>query len=189
MSAETGVARDQLTVEIVREFFAYDPLTGALTWRFRARSHFSGDREHKTWNTRFAGKPAGSIDGHGYRYVRVHGSPFKVHRLAWVHQFGVWPAGDVDHINGDVSDNRLPNLRDVSHARNCRNQTLRCTNTSGFTGVSWNSGMRKWQAYVKKDGRKYHLGYFERIEDAHSAYAKRARELGFTERHIFGEAA
>lgn len=189
MTNAHGVARDQLTVEMVREFFDYDPSTGELHWLQRNRLLFSTERHFRTWNSRFAGKVAGSVDNYGYHYVRVYGVRYKKHRVVWAYETGEWPVGEVDHVNGDVADNRFCNLRDVSHAKNCRNQSLRCTNSSGFTGVSWNTAMRKWQSYVKQDGKKSHLGYFDRIEDAHSAYAKRARELGFTERHIFGEAA
>lgn len=50
--------------------------------------------------------------------------------------FGKIPNGcQIDHINGDRSDNRPDNLRIVTHAENGRNQCLRKTNTTGKMGV------------------------------------------------------
>ena len=83
---------------------------------------------------------------------------------------------EVDHINGDGLDNRLKNLRAVSHAENLTNQRKKVNNRSGFKGVSPRPN-GTWQAKIVKDGMRRHLGTFARAEDAHMAYAAASAEL------------
>lgn len=49
---------------------------------------------------------------------------------------------------------------------------LRATNTSGYEGVSWVRHSKKWQARIRKEGKRISLGFFENIEDAKEAYNK-----------------
>lgn len=71
-----------------------------------------------------------------------------------------------DHINGDRLDNRRENLRVVSREQNSMNKGVYSNNTSGHKGVSFNTGTKKWQAYICKDGINKYLGGFDNIEDA-----------------------
>ncbi|MFX4377260.1 HNH endonuclease, partial [Acinetobacter baumannii] len=41
--------------------------------------------------------------------------------MAWLYVHGVHPTGQIDHIDGDPLNNRISNLRDVSHAVNQQN--------------------------------------------------------------------
>jgi hypothetical protein len=50
-------------------------------------------------------------------------------------------------------------------------------NTSGYRGVHWNKGHKKWVARIKINGKKKHLGEFNSIDDAHAAYLQAKREL------------
>lgn len=86
-----------------------------------------------------------------------------------------WPL--VDHINGDGLDNRRANLREATNAQNMRNKGLYRNNSSGFKGVSWQKECRKWQAGIRLDGTRRHLGLFLVAEDAAAAYDEAAREL------------
>ncbi len=84
----------------------------------------------------------------------------------------------VDHINHKPEDNRLCNLRVVSRSENNVNKVIRSNNSSGFTGVSWNRQVNKWNAYIKYKGQKNNLGYYERKEAAIAA-RKAAEEKYF----------
>lgn len=96
---------------------------------------------------------------------------------------GEWPKADIDHINGDITDNRLCNLRAVSHEANTQNQKLRRTNTSGVMGVSFHKPYRKWVAAVKCNGKVNFLGCFHRKEDAIAAREAGLIRFGFHPNH------
>lgn len=150
------------SIELLRETFRYDPETGHLIWLPRGRN--------------LTGLVAGGVDpGHGYIRVRIGGKLYLAHRVALAITNGAWPEGQVDHINGVRSDNRLVNLRAVTRAVNLRNKAKYRSNTSGVTGVFWHKQHRKWCASICKDGKPRTLGVFVRIEDAIAA--RRAAEV------------
>lgn len=84
---------------------------------------------------------------------------------------------DVDHKNGNGLDNRKCNLRVCSRSSNNANAKISRRNRSGFKGVCWDSSRNKWGAQIGFNGKKYHLGRFDKIENAVSAYNKKAKEL------------
>ena len=86
----------------------------------------------------------------------------KGHQYAWycVHKEIV---KQLDHINGDRSDNRIENLRAVTHQENHFNRT----NAKGYT---WNKRANKYVSQIQVDGVKKYLGYYINEEDARQAY-------------------
>lgn len=88
----------------------------------------------------------------------------------------------VDHINRDIFDNRLHNLRVCTRQENTMNCGLSTNNQSGVTGVSFNKDKNKWRAYINKDSKQINLGTYEKFEDA-----VKARLIG--EQTEFGEFA
>lgn len=163
-------------LNIVRDRLSYDAETGTLTWRSRAGTH-------ARWNTRYAGRPAGTVTDRGYIAISIDGRFYKAHRLAWYAHHGTLPAGFVDHVNGDKTDNRLANLRDVPHQTNMRNQRLRSDNTTGVPGVYRRSD-GGWYAQGRTlDGRNKHIGNFASFEDAASARSEFQRRHGYHENH------
>ena len=87
------------------------------------------------------------------------------------------PAVHVDHINGDVADNRRENLRACTRSQNLCNQRLRSTNTSGCVGVWLVKKTGHWCAQIQVDRKMHTLGHFARFEDA--VTARREAELRF----------
>lgn len=73
---------------------------------------------------------------------------------------------ETDHINHNRLDNRRKNLRSVTTQQNQRNASLAKNNKSGFIGVHFYKRVNKWIAYIWKDYKKIHLGYFTNLEDA-----------------------
>ncbi len=96
-----------------------------------------------------------------------------MHRLIADTQDGM----DTDHSDGNGLNNRRDNLREATHAQNMHNMSKMPTNTSGAKGVSWDKARMKWQAKFKVNGKMYHCGRFDTIDDASEAYAKACLEL------------
>jgi hypothetical protein len=87
---------------------------------------------------------------------------------------GVDPVGDIDHINGNRTDNRALNLRTCTRSQNLANSSVRRDNKIGMKGVA-RSGKR-FVAHIGINGRKRHLGIFDTKEAAHQAYLSAASE-------------
>jgi hypothetical protein len=81
----------------------------------------------------------------------------------------------VDHINGDVLDNRKRNLRICLNRQNVRNSKLASTNKSGYKGVSWYKPTGKWRASIEHY-KSFNLGYYDNIIDAALAYDAAAKK-------------
>lgn len=182
----------EITAEIVRELLAYDAETGVFRWLQRDVKWFSPSRmrtaesECVRWNKSFSGSVAGSINGRGYFQIGLFGRRYYVHRIAWLYVTGSWPEADIDHLNGNKTDNRFSNLRSVCDLQNCKNRGLRSDNKSGFTGVYPSSTPGKWKAQIRTCGKVKHLGTFLTPQDAHAAYVLAAEGNGYTDRHIYG---
>lgn len=109
------------------------------------------------------GQVAGTINKQGYRQIRVDGRIYLAHRLAWLHFYGEWPKAEIDHVNGDRTDNRMVNLRLATSSQNKANAAIRRDNTSGVKGVSYRKDTGKWTAYIN---RKIKLGCYSTLEEA-----------------------
>lgn len=177
----------ELTQDILRELLHYDPETGVFTWRERPEKYFDSGTVHRRWNTRYAGKVAGSkfirkTTGYVYWRIGIFNKDRIGHRLAWIYMLGDVPE-EVDHKNGNALDNRWANLRDGSDSINRHNLSLGRNNTSGYSGVHWQENMGAWMGRVQSHGVVYPLGYFSDKEEAAEAVAKKRKELGFSTRH------
>src|SRR5687768_11990186 len=124
------------TRERVLEVLDYNPATGDLQWgRCRPPRHRRGD-------------PAGRRDRYGYLNVSIDGRAYKAHRVVWLLEHGTWPAEQLDHINGQRSDNRIANLREAGYQENGQNRALQRNSTSGYPGVSWCPERGRWRAQI-----------------------------------------
>lgn len=119
----------------------------------------------------------GSKNSVGYLLISVDSKTFVAQRLAWIISNGTIQSGlQIDHINRDRSDNRLCNLRLVTHMENAHNQKLRTTNKYGYTGLFLHPQSKKWQASIVVNYKRIHLGCFDTLEEASAAYAT-AKEI------------
>jgi len=159
-----------ITQEELKELLHYNPKTGIFTWKIS-----------KTGITRLS--VAGTINGRGYRQIKVNGTTYLSHRLAWVYMYGSFPLFDIDHINGDPLDNTASNLRDVQKVDNSRNQKRHKQNTSGCTGVSFCCRRMKWRAYIGENNSTITLGRFNDWFEAVCARKSAEHKLGFHENH------
>jgi len=78
----------------------------------------------------------------------------------------------VDHINGNKLDNRKINLRICNHSQNKCNQGKLPNNTCGIKGIYKVRNSNRWRAVIRKNYKRYHLGYYGCREEAQLAYNK-----------------
>lgn len=153
----------QLNLEKVKEHLAYEPETGHFAWKLSTHGRHPGK--------------CGSINKKSnYQIIRVLGVTVSAHRLAWFYEYGVWPKGQIDHVNGVRTDNRICNLRDVSRAVNQQNQRkAHIKNKCGLLGAHC-GGNGKFTSRINVGGRRIYLGYFDTAEQANAAYIKAKRK-------------
>lgn len=163
--------KDKLTKYEVRRLFHYNKVTGDFIW-LRPSGY-----------TNRVGSVANAKTKRGYVQVKIGREVHWVHRLIFLYMTGEYPKGVVDHVNGDASDNRWENLRDVTHQKNCKNQVVAKNNKSGVPGVSFHKSTQKWRAQIKVNGETIYLGLYETKDDAITARQEANKKYGFHDNH------
>jgi hypothetical protein len=128
---------------------------------------------------RNVGKVAGTFDrSKGYfrlttdRNNNIH---HYVHRLIFIYHNGNLTEGfQIDHIDGDRTNNRIENLREATGSQNMQNAKIPSNNKSGVKGVSWHKIYKKWQVYIMIKGKRLFFGRYDTLEEA-TAVAEKAR--------------
>ena len=125
----------------LRERYTYDAETGAIR-------HKGRDRAVK-----------GVVHVCGYRRINIRvGKNYTrilMHRAAWALYYGRWPS-EIDHLNGIKTDNRIENLREVSHGENDQNRVWKWkpNATTGLPGVFYNKSRND---YIAKYGKNLYF--------------------------------
>jgi len=163
-----------LTVEQLKKYVTYNAETGLFTARIK-----SGKRK--------AGSVLGTVGAGGYIFITILGKHRRAHRMAWLYVYGVMPEQSIDHVNHIPSDNRIENLRDVSHKSNLTNCRSGKNNTSGMTGVQFNKENNNWRARITINGTGINLGSFTDFNKAVVARKEAERLYGFHENHGEGD--
>lgn len=155
------MSRKPLPLQGIENFLAYDPITGEI---FRLGS---------PKNT-----VAGCLDKpNSYKRIKLNGKLYAAHRIAWYLHTQQDPGTyDIDHVNGDRSDNRACNLRLATRSQNMINTKKRQAGVSAYKGVSWDSQRSKWRAEIRINGKNKRIGRFDTELEAHLAYCKAAAE-------------
>jgi hypothetical protein len=159
-----------ITQATLHKIVSYNKLTGVFTWALN-----KGSRG-------VIGCVAGYLDNSGYIQIQIDGVKFRAHRLAWIYCYGESPE-EIDHINGERSDNRMVNLRSVSRSANMKNKSIYKNNISGFVGVNYNKNQKKWISRIKVDGKDIHIGSYKDKQDAVKARLKANDKYGFHDNH------
>ena len=116
--------------------------------------------------------------GHKQGYVRfcIDGRLVMFHRLVYAVIKGPIKY-NIDHIDGDISNNHPDNLRDCGQGLNTANSKVRSDNTTGYIGVIWHKASNKWQAQTMFNGKRVHIGLFSSKDEAALAYNYKLTEL------------
>lgn len=146
----------KLTLDRARELLDYNPLTGIFRWRVQQ-------------GLARIGEIVGTVQ-HGYRKTTIDREQIKIHRVAWFMTHGIWPKGQIDHIDGDKLNNRISNLRDVSASVNMQNRYLISKRNSHLPMGVGPTENGRFSANIR-------IGVFDTIEEASAAFMKAKRLL------------
>lgn len=155
------------TIEQINEWVFYNKETGVFTWKKSRGKRFD------------AGDVAGRLSHQGYLQLTIPlCERVANHRIAWFIENGAWHKGDIDHINGIGTDNRISNLRAASRSQNNQNRRKKSPNKStGFIGVSKRSDYDGYDARIAVNGKQKCLGTYRTAEEAHKAYLMAKEKL------------
>lgn len=158
-----------LSVELLRKYFSYDPLTGLIT---KIKLISAKDRI-----------PVGSIVGgspdNGYYRTKIFGNRIFIHQLAYALHTGAWAPALIDHKDRNPLNNRFENLRPASHRENQQNKRLSTLTKTGYRGVilKKDGRNRPYAASIREDGRRRFLGHFATAAEASAVYEAAAQAL------------
>jgi hypothetical protein len=157
------MAKPILSQECLKKLFDYRD--GHLYWKNSTRNG---------WN----GKKAGTLTKKGYWNININNNQYKAHRLIFMLHHGYLPKL-LDHADGNKLNNKIENLRAISHRQNLYNRGANKNSKSGVKNVSWCKKDKKW--VVQINGK--HIGQYIDLELAmlvaqeardkyHGAFAK-----------------
>jgi hypothetical protein len=177
--------------EELDQVLKYDFETGEFRWRPRPLAMFkpgnsakrprSAEHSCNQWNSHFAGRPAASLKADGYYYINLNYHSMLAHRVAYKIMTGSDPV-EIDHIDGNRSNNKWTNLKNGTRSDNLRNVRIKRNNTSGYHGVRFDKGQQKWIAMIQ-------IGSFNSKEEAIAARKHAECMLGFHPNHGRPESA
>jgi len=163
--------------------FEYLPQTGQLVFKQLPIKYFASSRAMSIYNAKYPGTFAGSQKSEGYWKVEIQRVKFPLHRLIWKWVTGQEPGFQIDHEDGDVSNNRFENFREMQEQQiNMQNRKLFSNNQSGHVGVRQrNSG--SWSATGTYNKKRTWIGTYPTFEEAVAARQDWAKGKTFSERH------
>jgi hypothetical protein len=144
------------TQEELKELLDYNPEIGVFIWKVSNSNRIS------------KGSVAGCSNSLGYITISVKGKQYYAHRLAWLYVYGEWPKGQIDHINGNRSDNRIENLRNITQRENCQNWGIH--REGKLVGSYFNKDSQMWYSQIRIEGVRYNVGSFKTLEEANVKY-------------------
>ena len=109
-----------------------------------------------------------------YLCTKIHYKTYFVHKIIFLMHYGYIPQ-IVDHIDGNINNNKIENLRAVNLSQNQHNRKQSKNNTSGFKNVSWCKRTQKWQVVLSCNNKQMAFGRYDDIELA-DLVAQEARE-------------
>ena len=176
-------------LEFLNEILELDPsLPSGLRWKLKSREHYKNESYYSKFLKYYYGKMAGFKDNKSGYYsvsIKYEGITkiFRAHRVIYslYHQTEIPNQLVIDHIDRDVSNNKIENLRLTDQANNSINRGISTINKSGVTGVSFERKKEKWRSGIEIRGKNYDLGSFANFDDAVKArkYAEKLRDENY----------
>jgi Demerecviridae HNH endonuclease len=125
-----------LSAGLVHRLLDYDLRTGVFTWRERRGRVKAGD-------------VAGTCSHDGIK-IRVNGRRYPASHLAVLWMTGKLPSDEINHRDGNITNNRWTNLRSIDRSQKHYNRGKQQNNSVGFKGVTFHKARRKFQAQIRQ---------------------------------------
>jgi hypothetical protein len=161
-------AENRPEISYIREVFTYSE--GVFFWRVSPSPNAQ----------------AGALAGYRHKKsgrwrIKVFDRTHYRSHLVFAWKWGRWPQGQIDHQDGNQVNDRWENLRECTPSQNRANVGVMASNKSGLKGVVYRPnhlGMKPYyEARIRKDGKRHHLGCFKTAAEAYEAYCDAARRL------------
>lgn len=155
----------KLSAVWLRDNMAYEPTTGEFWWTKPGYGRTVGKRlSSRLWTK-----------GKSYLTMKIAGEVYYAHRVAWLHYYGEWPKGFVDHIDEDRTNNAIENLRLATPSQNAARRPTTKRSIAPSRGV-FPHGLG-YVARIHFNGKRHYLGYFKTSAEAQAAYEAKAKEI------------
>ena len=168
------------SLQLIIDTIEYSPITGEFFWKIDRGTRFKAGTKIKC-----------NINDSGYERISINGRQYRAHRIAYIIMTGRKPEY-IDHIDGNRSNNRWCNLRNVTASQNQRNTTITHAN-SGHKNIILHKSNYKNKTYIgyvvsiMHDGGTYNK-YFKELHKAiehrnhmlielHGEYANRGQTI------------
>ena len=140
----------------IGDYVAYsEEVSSGLVWRVNRGKNF------------IKGKETGYPDGKGYLRFTFRYRKYKNSRVIYFLNTGIDPEEkQVDHIDGDILNNKIYNLRLATNKQNSHNRKKSKANTSGVTGVCWDKRRNKYMSNIICNSKLLGLGRFDDFSEA-----------------------
>ena len=143
--------KPSLTQADVKELFDYRD--GVLFWKIKPAKCIQ------------IGDIAGGTNGKRQPYyrVRVKKERYFVHKIVYLFHYGYMPEF-VDHIDRNIQNNKIENLRPVTQSQNQMNRDVLSNSKTGIKNVFWHKNRKKWMVSISVNKLRKTIGYFKDIE-------------------------
>jgi len=142
-----------VTQELLQELFSYD--NGNLYWKtIRSTKNKIGQK-------------VGRVGKKGYLYVRINYKAYSLHRIIWIfHNGNIENNKLIDHIDRNILNNKIENLRLATYSQNNQNSRKQINNSSGYKNIVWSKERKVWKVRCYAKGISRSGGSFVCIDDA-----------------------
>ena len=142
-------------IERLRHILSYNSHTGVVKRKGKGNQHKKGKR-------------VGCKVPTGYIVASIDNKRYLLHRIVWKLHTGNDPYPyEIDHINRKRDDNRIVNLRLVTHKEQMSNLSMNKNNKSGYVGVRKKGN--RYEAMLTRNKKTHYFGMFDTPEEAHKA--------------------
>jgi hypothetical protein len=155
--------RSKIDLSEVLNEFDYDSTTGELIVRKRNK------------RSRRPIEKQGWIDNKGYRRIYINGKKYLYHRIVFLINHGYQPKY-IDHIDGDILNNRISNLRECDSVQNCSNRKKPICNSTGHKNI-YKMSDGKFRVFFTHNNIRYEVGIFSELISAKKNLLIKSKEI------------